>query len=1208
MVQINGKTKIVVYEMDDQKSVINRIAAYFNTMPKYIYFPQGVPNIRDFREDEKNIVVEDLFSKIKEGESFRDLYDEMKLKLSQQNLVIIKDVLRPYIIYKLLRKESSDKYIDSYILAEQEALSQFMSDIDNNIISKIWENREQFKKKISEMISKNIEDNNKKIRIFEIFHTIDPSKQINYSPFELESIDLEFTLLIDNKVSIMEIFNNIKVNTTIPFVCINNIFKISKEFIPSIDWSQSLESAILLKVLQKRDLVGTNFSDYTDVILHKESDDNNNEIIKIGLSYQNSKIYLQREEIISRITGSIKDLGEIKIAEDIQEDNVRGVFYFQNHSINKYVLGDLIMNNPLFSLMMSVNESEKASKKKEGIYIYFSHPLIGDVSANITEKISKKGDPSLRGKDVKNDFQLGTRYIRVRISRADNIETVLKFQKMLAKLLLIYDKEYKNVVNIYRKYIPKFGDTKKNVIKKVTNLTLKDLEPDIFTKGYPKTCPNPPEIIDDEESKKAKKEGKIVMRYPKSDKENLIQRNYICNYSKKKYPGLRTNPLIDNEHKFPFLPCCYDVNHDDKIGSIYRHYYHGERIIENSDLGQQELIKTKKFVNKDKFGTLPEDITKIFDSLDHQDGYSYIRKGMFDTKSSFLDCVLEGLYEETNVLRLTKKKDREKELIRIRQLYSEEKHAASCRQEMYDFTIEDIRTAIRDPEVYMDPKLFTSFLEKIFNCNIFVFNRNNIDKGELSIPRHLQSYYKQKRESKCIFIYEHMGSYSDYSKYPRCELIVKWKLNSSTSDGVSYYFNSNSKVAKGINKIFTKMCKTYSLNIEIEQTIFPEFNKEIKLLSQCIDSYGKCRMINFRYIDILGTILTTPMSPLVVPETKNWNVHKIDIVNHSSFENLKNIMQIVLSGRIVNKNKTKEIYGLIGNVKVSIPIRDKTHKNNVYGLNILPKIDKNISYHENTVSVIDKYNIYKKLSRYITQYFLWLFSRYIKNNYDNIGDKEITEFVDNNIIINENFEYKGYIAKSFELNSVLMTNGKLVLKSMETLKRLVYVLKVSMRDSINKIRLYHNRSYIENYYVDPTDFKQDKSHVIIHGENSVEKWILENKIKYSLYNSVQVSNSIIPYFFKNPLIDDKIYLVQNTDNIEKALKIATDWENKGYNNQKEIESLNITEENSDKFTLYSYVSSTNITKHEVNGKNPSNIKLIGYKINNVTFYSVLLSL
>lgn len=1192
MVQINGNYQFNIYNLDTQQSVINRLAAEMKTLSKYLYFPNGIPTIDDFHKNE-NIYVEDLLKTITDdnaGYEFNSIFEQVKNKLGQQKLDLIEDIFIPFVVFNKTLIEIPEDMQGIYILMLQTEIDNANIFTNKQNVNKIWDNREITINVITDAIKFNRKSSEKQKKLFLQFENI--STYIPYTPFEIENVNFEFTLDI-NHVTIMEIFNHIQLNAEVPFASINNIYKILKDFVPSEEWGFSTEKVIIFKVLQKIDISGIKFQDFTDAFLSIIGEPGQ-EVITVSMSLITSGQYLSRDKLIERFLNTIKGLGEINV-KNIHESRINGVFYFPKHTMNKYIMADLIMNNPVFSSMMSVDESDKASKKKESVYIHFRHPIIGEINANITEKISEKGDQVLRGKDVKGDFKFGTSYIRVKISSADNLNSAQKFQELFSRLMVMYDNEYQSILDFYRLYIPDFVTTKPIKQQVIQNFKLKDIAPEVFTTGYPPKCPHQPTIISDDEVAEAEAKGKIVMKYPQNYDEGFIPRNYICEHSNAKYPGLRDNPL-NNRDIVPFLPCCYTKNHEDRKGSIFRHYYHGEDLRIKVDMDQQDLIITNKFVPKDKYGTLPDDITKLFDIFDPQEGYMYVRKGVFDTKSSFLDCVMEGMYEETNILDLQEKEEREAKLYEIRNDNATVARAASCRQEMYDFTTNEIIAAIQDPDIYMDPKLFTSMLEELFNCNIYVFNRTNIRNGQLAIPRHLQAFYKTKRRAKCIFIYEHWGSTSDHANYPRCELIVRWKIGGGREEDVSYYSNYDSKVARGVRKVFNRMRQAYSLNTEILETEFPINNKNVKIIEQGIDSYGKCRMIRFKYKNQIGTLLTTPIQPLYIPEIKKWIATKLDQKIALQFAAT---LGITISGQSISNNIVKELYGVLGNVKISIPVKDSNPINGV------PILDKGVSYPEKENSIIDNYNHYKKLARYITEYTFWLFSKYLQE--DNSRDMElntIREFFQNKVKIIENFEY-GHVSKIFDMNSGVMDNGKLVLKSEETLKRLVYTLRVYLRRYRQKIREYYTHRVIENYYVDVTDFDQYQFQVILQGDKSVEKWIHEQKIKYNIYNSVQIGILGIPYFFHNKLIDNKIYLAQNTDDLHKALKISQTWLQNGYNigeNPSPTNQLN-------QFTLYRYINPNDITLFRVGGiPTPLDIKIIGYKVGEHSLFTVLLPL
>ena len=361
-------------------------------------------------------------------------------------------------------------------------------------------------KNIMKDFEKEIRTNNTKVehqlKLFKEFQNIEGN--ISYTAFELETSTFQFELDLQ-EVSLIELFNHLQLNTEVPFASFDNFFKILKEFIPLDEWKTSIiEEAIIVKILQKKNfLIGSKSLDYSDTIIGIFD----NEKITVSMLLNHKGHNLNQTDMINRFLSIINGLGEISI-KHLQDKLVNGSFYFPKRTINSYVFADLVMNNTLFSSMLSIDESGKTTKEKDSIYIYFKHPSIGEVRANITKIVAVKGDAYLRGKDMNKDFVPGSIYIRVKITKADDKNSVEYFQDMLSKLFIFYDKEYDTIVKQYQDFIPDFGKETLVIPKNpTTELTIKNIAPEVFVSNYSKKCTNIPTIIDDNEVEQAQQEG-----------------------------------------------------------------------------------------------------------------------------------------------------------------------------------------------------------------------------------------------------------------------------------------------------------------------------------------------------------------------------------------------------------------------------------------------------------------------------------------------------------------------------------------------------------------------------------------------------------------------------------------------------------------------------------------------------------------------------
>ena len=139
MLLINGE-EFLIYELDTQKSFINRLAAYYKTLPKYLYFPNSIPDI--YTQDD--IIVEDLLQIIKEAGKedidFEQLYYSIYPKLSQSNLDIKTDILIPFISYNKFIELHTETFTEIFLgqLSNKITQLKIFANVKN-----IWKNRFQ---------------------------------------------------------------------------------------------------------------------------------------------------------------------------------------------------------------------------------------------------------------------------------------------------------------------------------------------------------------------------------------------------------------------------------------------------------------------------------------------------------------------------------------------------------------------------------------------------------------------------------------------------------------------------------------------------------------------------------------------------------------------------------------------------------------------------------------------------------------------------------------------------------------------------------------------------------------------------------------------------------------------------------------------------------------------------------------------------------
>ena len=1163
MVKINNK-EFKIYDLDNLDTIKSRISTELNTLPEYLLnFNFSIEDIKN----KSNINVQDLLEILRNTSYFSEFYKQYKNYVEDVN---VSKLIETFILFN---KNFNNKDIKDYLvlLIKNDIEKVFKENIPD--IEEILRNKKENLKVITRKIDVNIKNSKNNTKILEEFESVKLNS--NYTDFELETH--KFNLILDMKnISILDIFNSIRLSEDIPFAYCNNFYKILKTINTEEEWSYDLEDILILKFkLSEKN----NNIIYEDILINIE-----NKKVLIYVVYDIKKSNIIESKFIEKIVDCF-DIENIKI-EKIEDRKISGPYYITNQHFNNYIMSDLILNNELFSTFLSTNESKNATRKK--FFLYLNTFKTGLISASITYKDIEKIDfkKQLKNKD-KNLFKIGTSLIRVQV-RSNDLNNIKQFQRIFSKFISLYNQKYKEIENYYKMFFKDFNKVDKKIQIKEKKEKLTDIVPELFLKKYSRSCTTAPTIVSDEEYEtKYKKYKKMI--FPKESDISTEQRNYICipkKDSKKNqiYPGLQKNKL-SNKDKFPFVPCCYVKDQSTNAGSNYRKYFFNEEKVKKNII-QQDLLVTNKFAPLNGFAKLPENTLKLFNNLDYDKDYEYIRLGVHKNCNSLINCIL-NVFGDEDIKNLNSDKDALfAYMYTLREKMATDEYANLCKQELYDYSIEEIKSEIKNNNIYFDPKKYIRILEYMFNCNIYIFSRLEKDNDKLIVPRHIQTYYKNQNDNKCVFIYEHLGSESDKAKIPQCEIICKW--NKNLKDGFKYSFENNEEISVGILKIFNKLNESYSLN---SKNVISNFSFKSEIVGQKLDSYGKCRSITLIFNNIfVNVIFSKPIQPLHVKQ--NNIINKIDIKNCIKFCAYNNIT--ILSQNII-KNKCVQINGKLGNIYISIIVKDTDILNSV-------PINKNNLYNnskENN-SELQKFIRNRKLSIYISEYIFWFFSKFISEKQIKSVDDTIFEFYKNYILLDKNFKYDvDKVLKKFDTqNNGIIKNNKIVFNSEELIKRVIYVLKLEFLHNKENILNYKNLIYMKNYYSEPNDFDTNNNQVILQGSDSSKKWLIQkNKKENILENKINLEINY-SYFMKNDIIGKDIKMLKNTDNINKAINISNTWNKQNYVDEGKEDKTKL------EYNLYSYVNYNDITIYNKD----SDINIFGYKNNDKLLFTSILDL
>jgi hypothetical protein len=1126
-VVVNGYN-VNIYNSDTNETFINRVSSLLKTHPNFI----EEINIDDLKTGDQ-ITIGNLRQEIKDYEYSNNPDDNVIFIKELQEKYNKNDILTILKLFLSLHNHFKHDIDDYFIMTELDPLEKALKDDD--IIINLQRFFQEGKKDFVDEIKRRINYSNREAeelqelnkQLVQIKSII---KDVNKLNIKKDISDLKIiTNLKEENLSLSSIFSNIICTDNCPFLSYNDIFKVNNNFNMDIpeDWSISSSNFMILKINVDSDkytncniyyndkgslvlLININYYQYTNLSSGTSSEEN------------------IRENIKEKIKECFKNITNFTFIEEHEVDISENVI-IPDQTFDTYVLSDIVMNNNILSRFLAVNESVQTTKKKSGLYVhYFLKNFNG--TCNITTLEDHSSYP------IKT-------VVRLRIKKAKNQDVANEFINLVGKLFSVYNSDEQKIISFYKKYITNFPKEKeKELIEDLKQPPLQKLVPDLFVKGYAHKCQYPPVIIPEDKIDEYDKDN--IMKYPIKGEGNSYY--YYCNDEKKKgfkYIGLRVNHL-QNKDKYKYIPCCFESDQTKRKGP-YMEYFQGE-VIEKGP--QQNIIVTNKFVRKGEFGILPANINKLLTSINGS--YNYLRKGVMETPLSFLDCVLEA----TEKYKGKKKTERESFLQNQFEDLVNFKNIGLASQENPGKTEEQIKDYIEEQtKSYMIPNKTVRLCEQIYNCKIIVFSRGKNDKDAIiSLPYHELVYLYEKFDNKkIVLIYEHYGKEFNL-RYPRCELIVRYE---SLDEGV--YDNFSGSFSKSIYNFYNSLMNQYYYTV---------FNKKLNTINgydlsqlthlnpshQIIDNYGKARGIVINNI----TLLSDPFPPINANIlTYNPSTYKVN--NLTEVMDFINENNILIESQVVINETITEI-----NIKIS-------------GINFTTKVNrKDADISEVKTDIIEKYPsinkdinnvVYlKRLAFIISEYFSYYFSCYLNENNKTLSLESIREFIKRKVKV-KNLD-KQYVISNTPIISKdilkqynFISEDKFIVENMETLKRLIYTLRVKMSNNMNNLINYYKSKQVHNFHEDIGTLSKNQDNIVVNKISDLQK--INNKV----YERLQTESE--QFFMHNSLINDNNpVLLKKASDKEEAFLISSNW-NK-YNKVTTYEDENPSQNN----ILYLYKS------------------------------------
>ena len=550
-----------------------------------------------------------------------------------------------------------------------------------------------------------------------------------------------------------------------------------------------------------------------------------------------------------------------------------------------------------------------------------------------------RGSPTVVEEGV--DLSARDPYIIVNVSEARSMDDVYDFMKVFANLIRYYEINLQyRIAQLYNYLFPdllvtKAPQKKKNKItSKIEalhefdrNSSLEDpSRPLIFENPGKKTvpyskkcqCRRQPVIIGPEDVDAWKKylvphKGQLQERDvlmfpppptdPELAKDHVPEFYFTCPGNIFPFAGVQKIPETwSNKDYYGGLPCCFEKPQLTGRGTaVFNRLYRGVQT--KSSSGSQYKIGSNRILPPDRYGgPLPLISRLMANSPVYSPEYEIIRKGVIHGFDSFLHCIFEATSPD---YRTTTDENKVALVARWRQEMIDQTNMGLLRQEMYDFSEEEILSLLANPDIYFDPQRFYRLLEDWLEINIYVIT-NKVGKGVdsepyIEIPRHKLFHVRPNPRNSInpenrrdtVIVYKHWGTTSSPRDYPLSELIMlrhnggdrtkdiatfpastgmdeyMWNIMYSQEETITWTFTDDKYSIPAYLNVFSQ------INYQELFSVDDESGQPLSVLTdQVIDRNGKARAFVLETTTINGQLFR---STIMIPPGQPQNLQLINI-------------------------------------------------------------------------------------------------------------------------------------------------------------------------------------------------------------------------------------------------------------------------------------------------------------------------------------------
>jgi len=1134
------------YLLDNYSTIADRIALQKGVLPKHLQFDPPLDESLRIH-DETNVSVTNLLA------PFID-----------QTTLTFPDADVPS---GLSRLEAEELFIVYHkALQNSPVLLNYIQNLITPNPTDVWKQRNKTITSFKSALTALEQKVKVQLEEFEEFEKIPSAPLVPYEPS-----NVVFNVYCDTDTNLEELFNSVVTTQSVPYVNFNRFHKIVHNFQTNPErLDTETENAVLFKVdcgnllsssedvapsllgslcsapaaptTSGKVLVSRFYRRYTNAVAAIVQNK-----LFFTIEMKTGPKNVTREVFLNRLFEALPCLN-LRSVLRIEEIATIGVVVYPSQVFLAPIWADFCMNTPLFSRLLVVDESLRASKKRQDLYMYVLN------TPDTVKMLPKETEHAM----MYTMSDEGTPYIKTKI-KTRKYEDALRHQEMLAKLVTVYNRQFGSILDLYRTFIPSFMQEEEALmrarLKKLDGMDLRAIAPDIFFPNYSRKCLKKPTVVSEDEANRLIKTGREVMPFPIFGESR--KRYYICEHPTHPYPGLRENQL-ENKKMFPYVPCCY-IRNQDREGTRLRFYYNQAPVKEQQS-AVQDIFLSGKILPAGMPGVLPDNIKQLFSAIDPDPENQFMRFGINKNNNAFLETVMLAInhsnlqyYDTTSRIALVAK---QRDVLREHAL----PYAYAAKQELYDEPIPNIVNKLKTCNLRVVE--FVRSIEQFFDCNIFVFaSHEKNTTGSLIIPAHTQTYLKNTPNRQVVFVYE-----QERDNESHCELIVQNKANKpKTLQFMTTVFTPNDQVVKNLWQIFSDMNRSFNHNKVVLPLRVPyitgpayglstfDLSRRALVTSQIIDIYGKARVLNISVGNTTVSVVCDPLPPYAAVKATQISRAPLSLIS----EVVDKLGAVVCEQR-VSKGLVREVVATMTGERQEQTQLTETTENvangcmfnkfvfvflssdpgRLQGVSEVYDAEQYDDLFSPKKTFVSYYTIYKRIAKIIYQQALFLFSTYIHQqqislNTTGIDDRVLAVWANSNILIDP-----GLLQRSDVLEPPCLSNSrfntptpfvkppKLIVPSREVLLRIVFMVRLYSKNNLSALLSFRNKKFMEGFYTEASDFTLHPNQFVLDSPDAVKGLI--NTYNTDMYITKTIRPEYTkPYFLYTSIIPDQVFIARN---------------------------------------------------------------------------------